>query len=137
MKDGWFNDEYFALYESKEETTTATARYRLSDYLPGFSIVGLRFWDDFILCDCEGKYHTVQTVPLVREHLRAYSFPAEPMELRGDARLAGKIKWYLQPIVFGGSPSNKDNMAWISHEVHVDAVVHWNKLFYDLRKKPA
>jgi hypothetical protein len=137
MKDGWYNDEFFALYESKEEAERATARYRLSDYLPGFLIVGLKFWDDFILCDSEGRYHTVPTVPLVREEMRAYSFPAESLKLRADAKLSGKIKWYIQPIVFSGSPSKAENMAWISHDQHAEAVVYWNKMYHDLKGKTA
>lgn len=137
MKDGWFNGEYFALYESQEEAANATARYQLSDYLPGFFVVGIKFWDDFILCDTEGRYYTVPTVPVVREELRAYSFPAESLKLRTDPKFAGKIKWYVQPLVFGGSPSDRANLAWISHDQHIEAVVYWNQLFRDLKGKTA
>lgn len=134
MKDGWFNQEYFSLYETNEEATSATARYELPGYLPGFFVVGLKFWDDFILCDTEGRYYTVPTVPLAREELKAFSFPAEPLKLRADPKFAGKIKWYIQPIVFGGSPSTQENMAWVSHDQHVEVVVYWNKLYRDLKK---
>jgi hypothetical protein len=135
MKDGWFNNEYFALYESQEEATSATLRYELSEYLAGFFVVGLKFWDDFILCDTEGRYYTVPTVPLTREDLRVYAFPSESLTLRPDPKLAGKIKWYVQPLVFGGSASATDNLAWISHAQHFEAVVYWNKLFRDLKGK--
>lgn len=137
MKEGWFNDEYFALYENQEEAASATARYRISEYLPGFIVVGLKFWDYFILCETDGKYYTVPTVPLAREELRAYSFASAPLKLRADAKLAGKIKWYIQPIVFSGSPSDPKNMAWISHDQHVEAVVYWNKMYRDLRGNTA
>ena len=137
MKDGWFNDEYFALYESQEEATNATARYQVSEYLPGFFVVGLKFWDDFILCNTDGRYYTVPTVPLSREEVQAYAFPSESLKLRTDPKFAGKIKWYVQPLVFGGSASAAENLAWISHDQHVEAVVYWNKLFRDLRGKTA
>lgn len=137
MKDGWFNDEYFALYESQQEAAGATGRYGLSAYLPSLFIIGLKFWDDFILCDTEGKYYTVPTVPLTREYTQPYPFPAESLKLRSDAKLAGKIKWYIQPIVFGGSPSDQKNIAWISHDQHIEAVVYWNKLYRDLKGKKA
>jgi len=88
MKDGWHNDEYFALYENRAEAEAATERYRLANYLPGYLIVGLKFWDDFILCDSEDKYYTVPTVPLVREELRASSFPTESLKLRADTKLS-------------------------------------------------
>jgi hypothetical protein len=137
MKDGWHNDEFFALYESREEAENATARYRLAEYLPSYLVVGLRFWDDFIVCDSQDRYFTVPTVPLAREELRAYSFPAESLKLRSDAQLSGRIKWYIQPIIFGGSPSKVENMVWISHDQHFEAVVHWNKLYYELKGKTA
>ena len=124
MKDGWYNEEFFALYESREEAERATALYRLSEQLPGYLVIGLRFWDDFIVCNSEDRYFTVPTVPAVREELRPYSFPAEPMNLRHDAQLSGKIKWYIQPIVFSGSPSKAKNMTWISHDQHAEAVVY-------------
>ncbi len=135
MKDGWFNDEYFALYETKNEATSATERYQLQEYLPGFSVVGLEFWDDFILCDREGRYYTVPTVPLAREELEAFPFPAESLKLRMDPKLAGKIKWYVQPVVFGGSTSALENTAWVSHDQHVELVSYWNKLYRDLKRK--
>ena len=126
MKDGWFNEEYFVLYETKEEAISATSRYQLSEYLPGFFVVGLKFWDDFILCDTDGRYYTVPTVPPVREEVAAFSFPAGSLKLHADPKYAGKIKWHIQPIVFGGSPAAHENLAWLSHDQHAEAVIYWN-----------
>ncbi len=86
MKDGWHNDDHFILFESHEEATAATGRYRLSEYLPGYFAVGLKGWDDFILCDANAKYFTIPTVPLSKEEIRPYSFPAETLKLKADVR---------------------------------------------------
>jgi hypothetical protein len=137
MKDGWYNDEHFVLFESQEEATAATLRYGLSNYLPGFFVVGLKGWDDFILCDIRGQYFTVPTVPLSKEELTPYSFPAETLKLRADARFENRIKWYVTPIVFGGSPTQKENLAWITHDEHAEAVRFWNKTYFDLKNKTA
>ena len=137
MKDGWHNDDHFVLFESQEEATAATARYGLSEYLPGLFIVGLKGWDDFILCDSHGKYFTIPTVPLSKDGLRPYSFPAESLKLKADSRFVNQIKWYITPIVFGGSPTQNENMIWISHEQHAEVVRFWNKTYFELKNKTA
>lgn len=137
MKDGWQNDDHFILFESQEEAMAATARYGLSEYLPGYFVVGLKGWDDFILCDTSGKYFTVPTVPLSKEEIRPYSFPVEALKLKSDERFANKIKWYIKPIVFSGSPTEDGNMAWITHEQHAQAVRFWNKTYFELKNKTA
>ncbi|MEO6003797.1 MAG: hypothetical protein ABIZ04_09980 [Opitutus sp.] len=137
MKDGWHNEEHFVLFESKDEATAATTRYSLSDYLPGFFIVGFRGWDDFILCDVHGEYFTVPTVPLTKAELTPYSFPANTLKLKSDARFENRIKWYVTPIAFGGSPTQKENVVWITHEEHVELVRFWNKTYRDIKNKTA
>ena len=37
---------------------------------------------------------------------------------RKDECFVGKIKWYINPIVFGGDPKAEDNITWVSHEQH-------------------
>ena len=137
MKDGWQDDDYFVLFESQEEAIAATARYGLSEHLPGYFAVGLKGWDDFILCDNNAKYFTVPTVPLSKEEIRPYSFPAETLKLKPDARLANKIRWYIKPIIFGGSPTEHGNLAWITHEQHAEVVRFWNKTYFELKNKTA
>jgi len=41
----------------------------------------------------------------------------------------------LKPIGFGGDPSAKDNMVWLSLDEHVQAVKWWNKFYYDTLAK--
>ena len=137
MKDGWHNDEHFVLFESQEEARAATQRYGLPDYLPGFFIVGLKGWDDFILCDLRGEYFSVPAVPLSKEEVRPYAFPAETLKLKADSRFENRIKWYIKPIVFGGDPTSKENRTWISHDIHAQAVRHWNGLYRELKGKTA
>lgn len=127
MMEGWQGDDYLILFD-EEESRSATGRYRLEDSLPGFWIVGLRGWDDFIVLDGEGNTHTVPTVPLDRKYLEAFSLPAS-MSLRSDARFTGKIKWYVKPLIFGGDPQANENLAWLTHEQHAELVVWWNATY--------
>ena len=137
MKEGWHNDEHFVLFESQEEARSATIRYGLPDYLPDFFIVGLKGWDDFILCDLRGDYFSVPTVPLSIEVVRPYAFPVETLKLTTDSRFENRIKWYIKPVVFGGDPTSKENMTWLSHDVHERAVRYWNDLYRELKGKTA
>jgi hypothetical protein len=57
------------------------------------------------------------------------------LRLESDDRFAGKIKWYVKPIRFGGDPTAKDNMKWLSRDDHVQAVRWWNKFYYDTLTK--
>lgn len=114
MREGWNNGDYWSLCEDRTEAEHLTTIYGLADYLPGYFIVGLKNWDDFILCDREGRYFSVPTVPVEPASLAPFHFPSESLPLEADERLAGKFKWQVKPIRFGGDPAAKENMAWLS-----------------------
>src|SRR5690242_273094 len=127
MREGWCDDDYWALCEDEKEAEHLTCPYEIARYLPGYSLVGLKGWDDFILIDRESHYFTVPTVPLDRANVVPFRFPAETLGLEPDERFRSKIKWYVQPIRFGGDPKAKENIAWLSLREHVEAVKWWNK----------
>jgi hypothetical protein len=131
MREGWCNDDYWLLCEDQREAEALTTTYGLADYLPGYFIVGLKGWDDFILCDREGQYFLASTVPLERGSLAPFQFPSASLRLESDDRFTGKIKWYVKPIRFGGDPTAKENMAWLSLDEHVQAVRWWAKFYYE------
>ena len=135
MKEGWFNEDYWALCEDQGEAEQITGLYGITQYLPGHFIVGLKGWDHFILCDQAGQYFTVPTVPLDRERLSAFQFPSGTLHLESAADLTGKIKWYVKPLAFGGDPTAHDNIRWLSMREHVEVVKWWNQLYYDTFKK--
>jgi hypothetical protein len=53
--------------------------------------------------------------------------------LERDDRFAGKIKWYVTPLVFGGDPKIGDNLVWVSHEEHAQLVRWWNEQYRALK----
>lgn len=127
MREGWIDDDYLILF-TEEESVAATASYQVELALPGYSIVGLRGWDDFILLDPSGGFFTVPTVPLDAKYLESYTLPSSE-QLGFDARFAGKIKWYVKPIIFGGDAVAADNIHWANHQEHVEFVVWWNSVY--------
>jgi hypothetical protein len=129
MREGWCNDDYWSLCEDQEEAEQLTATYGLGDYLPGYVIVGMKGWDDFILCNREGQYFLVPTVPLERGSLAPFQFPVASLRLESDDRFTGKIKWYVKPVRLGGDPAAKDNVRWLSQDEHVQAVRWWTKFY--------
>lgn len=130
MIEGWHGDDYFVLF-APAEVLPASVRYGVNDYLPGFQVVGLVGWDDLIVRNAKNQTYRVPTVPLTPEYLRPLQVPA-PQSLEPDARFHGKVKWYVQPIVFGGSPDIGDNLVWLSHEDHARLVVWWNTKYFEL-----
>lgn len=131
MREGWCNEDYWALCEDQKETEHLTTLYSVAEYLPGYFIVGLKGWDDFVLADRESQYFLVPTVPMERASLTPFHFPARTLRLEPDERFTKKIKWYVKPIRFGGDPNANENMAWLSQDEHVQAVRWWNKFYYD------
>ncbi len=135
MREGWCNNDYWVLCEDQKEAEHLTAIYGLAEYLPGYFIVGLKSWDDFILVDRGSHYFLVPTIPLEQTSLAPFRFPAETSRLESDERFTKRIKWYVKPIRFGGDPSAKGHMAWLSLDEHAEVVKWWNKFYYDTFKK--
>ncbi len=127
MNEGWYDEKYLVIF-SEEESNDKTERYRLGEYLPGYSVVGLKGWDDFIVVDRAGNLFTVPTMPLTSQYLEAFSLPAQ-LSLTPDPRFQGRIKWYITPIVFGGDPQIGENLTWVNHDQHVELVIWWNEQY--------
>ena len=135
MNEGWFEDDYFVLF-FESERLAASDRYGISATLPGYTIVGLRGWDDLIVQDTNDGSYAVPGVPLEAQYLSTCAVPAIEL-LEPDARFTGKIKWYVKPIVFGGDPVSKDNVTWVNHQQHAELVVWWNDLSRKLKASDA
>jgi hypothetical protein len=66
--EGWYGSDHLLLF-NETEIASASDRYAVSQFLPGYKVIGLRCWDDFILEDASGARYCVPTVPTVAEHL--------------------------------------------------------------------
>ena len=128
MREGWNSDDYLILFD-EEEINAASESYSISTLLPGYEIVGLRGWDDFIVRDLNEQFFTVPTVPADAKYLASFQLPESRRELRTEERLLGKIKWYVKPIAFGGEPSQGENLIWVNHEQHAQLVRYWNDAY--------
>ncbi|MFI5013658.1 MAG: hypothetical protein ACHQAY_15060 [Hyphomicrobiales bacterium] len=141
MMQGWYGDEYLILF--RETAAQFEAAYSLSDYLPGYTLLGLKGWDDFIVQEASGACFTVPTVPLSSEYLESYVIPSSRGEQTPDDRGwpplddqgRAKIKWYLQPVFFGGDPRPGDNLTWVTLEEHAELVRWWNRLRREVEHK--
>ena len=132
MIEGWHHEDYYILFEEQADAVRMTQRYRLDQSLPGYTIVGLRSWDDFIVRGADGTFWTLPTVPARPANLRQSAFDIDLSVLRPAPKSQGRVKWYIQPIVFGGDPSSPQNITWLSLDQHVDAVNWWNTKYDEL-----
>lgn len=135
MIEGWLDDEYLVLYEDSELAAVSDQR-EISRWLPGFQVLGLRGWDDFIVRDSTGRTYTVPAVPILQQHLSPYALPRDSSRLKPDENVRGQIKWNVQPVVFGGDPTSYENMTWLSHEQHIQAVKWWNERYRSITREP-
>ncbi|MES2470037.1 MAG: hypothetical protein V4675_22285 [Verrucomicrobiota bacterium] len=129
MIEGWHNEDYFILFDEQLEAMRITQRYMLDRRLPGYTIIGLCSWDDFIVRDSDGTIFTLPTVPARPTHLRQTAFDIDLTAIQPDPKIRGQVKWYIQPLIFGGDPTSSQNITWISLDQHVDAVNWWNNKY--------
>jgi hypothetical protein len=125
VKEGWWKGSYYILFDDGE-VQQMTALYGIERYLPGYTLIGLKGWDDFIVGDARKSVYAVPTVPVSPRHLEALETPTAREALERDPKWEGKIKWWITPIVFGGNPKDESNVDWISLEQHVQLVRWWN-----------
>jgi hypothetical protein len=127
MTEGWYGNDHLILFD-EAEVAAASARYAISQFLPGYRVIGLRGWDDFIVQNATGGIYRVATVPVIPKYLSPYDLPPAGSSLSPDERFAGKIKWCVRPTVFGGDPELGKNVVWVNHEQHAKLVRWWNDL---------
>lgn len=132
MREGWIGDDYLILFEAGE-VQTATARYFFDELLPGYSLLGLHGWDDFIVDDNAGNLFTVPTVPVSVTNLAPFQMPGADQVWTVDEQFRGKIKWYVKPLIFGGDPSSHQNQTWINHDQHCQLVRYWNNMYRSMK----
>ena len=132
MLEGWHNGDYLVLFD-EAEITAASDRYQISQMLPGYQILGLRGWNDFIVRDAAGYTYSIPAVVPDPRRLSPFALPSDQTDLKGDDRFSGRIKWYVKPLLFGGSPDLGENATWVSHEEHVQLVRWWNGKYRELK----
>ncbi|MFT3896320.1 MAG: hypothetical protein QM719_01240 [Thermomonas sp.] len=131
MKEGWHLDDYLVLF-SPTEADAASIRYAIARWLPNHRVIGLRSWDNLIVQDETGTVFSVPAVPVTADRVEPFSLPPSDATLTMDSRLSGKIKWYLQPLIFGGHPTDESNIHWIMLEQHADLVIFWNDRYREI-----
>jgi hypothetical protein len=112
MNEGWCDNNYLVLF-TEEESGDKTRQYKLAEYLPGFRLIGLKGWDDFIVIDQAGNLFSVPTIPMLREQMESFNLSLR-VSFTTDDRFQGKIKWYTKPIIFGGARIRvRTSRGWI------------------------
>ena len=82
----------------------AFGRSAMASSIPGFRALGPLGWDDFIVEGAEEEVFEVPTVPCDAARLARLQLP-DPNALVADPRFAGRVRWYLKPLAFGGDPN--------------------------------
>jgi len=127
MTEGWLGDEYLMLL-SEDESASYSARCEFESLLPGYTLIGFRSWDDFIVIGKDGGIYSLPTIPALESDRVGFSLPSG-LALRLDTRFVGKIKWYVKPLCFGGEVDDKRNVTWLQLDEHAQLVAWWNEQY--------
>src|SRR5207247_10859148 len=106
MTEGWCGDDYLILFE--QDALSLEQAYGLTAALPGYHLVGLRGWDDFIVEDAAGARFTVPTVPLLAPYLKPFTIPKTKPD--PDDRIGGKITVEMTRNGSGGHPNRGNKL---------------------------
>lgn len=131
MKEGWDGDDYVIVFDAAE-AGSVTAAYGLEKFLPGYAVVAILGWDDFLVRDECGDLFRIPTVPILPKYMEKQARLPDAASLASDERFTGKIKWYVTPIVFNGDPSAEDNIIWVDLSKHQELVRWWNDKYREV-----
>ena len=84
MIEGWHGNDYLVLFE--EEAPRMSELYGLGKELPGYAVVGLRGWDDFIVVDEQQRLFTLPTVPIEPKRLELFPTSIDRLAIKPDSR---------------------------------------------------
>ena len=127
MTEGWLDDEYLMLL-SEDESASYSARCEFESLLPGYTLIGFRSWDEFIVIGQDGRMYSLPTIPTLESDRVGFSLPPK-LSLSPDPRFGGKIKWYVKPLCFGGAVDDEQNLTWLRLDEHAQLVAWWNEQY--------
>lgn len=144
-REGFLGQAYLRLYRVEELMSLAFA-YELPEFFNGILIFGsdgggeayaFPIWQPGL--DQELSVIRVPFIPLVKEHadivapdfstfLRVLSESGPSPEIEMDA--VGLVTHHKHPIIFGGDPTDPENIVMAPHAKHAEVACYWNKVYF-------
>ena len=131
--EGWLSKNYYILF-SQTEKDLYWDKHNLKQYLPNYDVFGLFNWDYFMINQSNKLYAIIPTVPLLDKYITKFIYKNRSMLLTQDPTIKGKVKWYKNPLVFGGNPNDKENTVMVKIEKHAELVEYWNRKYVENAK---
>ena len=142
--EGFIGEEFYRLY-SVEQLLSLNPAYGVDEFMPGFVLIGSNGGGESYLLDARHTPAPVFRIPFIpmieaygsqmalsvsvwQQGLAAIS-PAMSIIHTPSSRTFGKEIHEINPIVFGGSPTDPKNRALVPLEQHAEIVVWWNRTF--------
>src|SRR6185436_16326290 len=126
QREGWLGDAYVRIYPDDDRVRIANL-YGFEAFLPRY--VPLGSWGLDALClGPDGRLYLIPWIPLNESHRKEHypsvaALEAELSSLREatpDYEHFGKETHFVTPIVFGGSPTDADNLKMIGQQPHAE-----------------
>lgn len=119
--------------------------YQVEKFAPGLVIFATNGGGDAYAFDTRSEPHPIVRVPLIPLDYQyveplATDFSGFLRRLAGDSpasraanpELFGVELHYIKPLIFGGSPTDRANMALLPSEKHAEYCVYWNNLYHSI-----
>ena len=144
--EGFIQQSYFRLY-SIEELLSLNEAYQVRSFAPGLVIFGSNGGGEAFGFDTRQNQMEVVQIPFIPMDFQ-YARPlgksfveflhtlketdhsdAPPPQIKLSA--VGKEVHEIQPVIFGGSPTEGKNKALVTSEVHARLSVFWNHIYQE------
>ncbi len=146
--EGYLNANQYAILWRLEDLLQMNESYQVPEYAPGLFAFGSNGGGEALAFDKRSKEQPIVRVPFVGMDLSLVEIIAQRfkelinqslIELVPDSiatnRPRGREIFEVQPIILGGSPTDRANKTVLSPEDHIAAVTYWNRVIRDLRRQ--
>lgn len=145
--EGFIQQSYFRLY-SLEELLALNKAYQVKSFAPGLVIFGSNGGGEAYGFDTRQVPLEIVQIPFIPmdfqyakplgKNFLEFLHALEEMD-QGDGSLpqiemsaVGKEVHEIQPIIFGGSPTDDKNKALVPSEQHAELSVFWNRVYQEM-----
>jgi hypothetical protein len=141
QREGWLGEDYVRIYAEHDRDRIAKL-YAFERFLPGYAPWGS--WGLDALClGPDGRLYLIPWIPLHESHRKERYQSADGLEaelsLLHEATPQyehfAKETHFVTPIVFGGSPTDPENLKMIGQQPHAEVCCFWNQTYARLKAK--
>ena len=111
-------------------------QYMIAEYLPGYLLIGSDAALEGVFVAPDGRVVQIPFIPLSTQYenhlfdsVEEFRPEFERSFTDDSSQPLDRTRMAVHPIALGGSPTDPTNFQDVPDDVHVKAIVHWNKIY--------